>query len=176
MRRSVLIILATCVVAALLLPAAANARASEYGYPWAGSYLQKVPRTMTVTHSRTIWLKFDGVFGTWADGATGWDQAFDNDGYFVYVMAHLKGSVTKVLKWEYTQEGTYDAAHPRAGIFRTGGLSPSSPARVKVRLTPGNGKKTVKIYFTTMAGQNKIGYSPNYPTSPIYVKTVKLVM
>lgn len=31
-------------------------RASEpvYGHPWAGSYLHKVPSSLTVTHSRTV--------------------------------------------------------------------------------------------------------------------------
>jgi hypothetical protein len=188
MRRYPIILACLICAGLLLLPAVCSARdgavaraatsadgstsargAAPYGKPWAGSYLRMIPRDMTRTTTRVVWVKFSGLFRTWADGFPGWDQAHY---YNIVLEPFLKGSITRVLKWEWSRSGSsYDSEYQRGLIFYSSG-------RAKVRLTAGNGLKTIKLYFKAFVlnENNGASFTPNYPVSPIYKKTVKLAM
>jgi hypothetical protein len=186
MRRRLVILLSLAVTALLLLPALAVARDSTaaeatiaggppplpdvtavYGKPWTGSYLRKVPSTLTRTKVRNIWVKWRGIFNTWADGGPGWKESAGDD--TLPPRPSLSGNISRVLQWEYGETAWYyDPAD-------TGGWFNYMDGRAKVRLAAGNGKKVIKLRFK-MAVYSDSAYTPNYPISPTYTKTVTLAM
>jgi hypothetical protein len=64
-----------------------------------------------------------------------------------------------------------DFEHPSAGLYYDSG-------RAKVRLTAGNGRKTVKLRFKLriVSQHNFVDFVPNFPLSPTFKRTVRLAM
>jgi hypothetical protein len=159
---------AVCITGLLAGPAAAAARKAVEGRPWTGSYLRS---STTVVHSRDVWLKWQGIYATWADGGPDWDIVWGRTNMGV-MTGKVTGDVSKVLKWDWpTFEGRMDSAHPEGGIYTSAG-------RVKVRLKSGNGPKVIKLGYSLKIVQqyNYCNFEPYYPWSPTYKTTLKLAM
>lgn len=140
---------------------------AEYWRPWKGSYLRLVPKTLTTTSSRTVTVKFMSYHNTWADGGRNWSLCET----IVPKPGRFTGNITGATWTDLDTLGLSDPNHSDCTVGKCWGSA-------KVRLTAGNGRKVIKLRFTTWQfgadPSNPNYFAPNFPTSPTYQVTVKL--
>ena len=181
MRCRLVMLLSLVVVTALVLPSVASARGATasrgpapppapdppaaLGEPWTGSYVHMSPSSLKRTKARNVWVQVVGFFNSWADGAPNGTHANE----FNAILEPSFSGAARLVTWA----GNVGIASIRDPDHPPYTLTFYWNGRAKVRLTPGFGRKVIKVRFETVGLNDR--FDPFHPFSPTYQTKVTRV-